>query len=328
MDKVLTLPRRAIGAIRRLIGSFPAPVGIALLLLAAGVCVWLLIRALRGREFALLKPLLIAVCAVAWQFAVHVLIRASAAMRTLSIVFILLWFFWVSWKSVGDKLLLRLMAVALVVMELVTYTPYSRRSQRIPPTLFRREKLRRLYPRGTASDTLFLEVNVARASSSLPYLSEDYVFYEPHSGEPATFATWDRALQERMDCVEYESICQWARALDPDCEFVCFIITPTDGALEDGLIEAMEPYLSDDALLYRTPDGPMATNERYSALRHPCRIACFTAKAPPHTLCGGALSIRGPAVRTALPTRRYCWYRTYRDRRRRSRCRRPPRASP
>lgn len=264
MDKVLTLPRRAIGAIRKLIGYFPTPVGIALLLLAAGVCVWLLIRALRGREFAMLKPLLITVCAVAWQYAVHVLIRASAAIRTLSIVFILLWFFWVSWKSVGDKLLLRLMAVALVVMELVTYTPYSGALNEYRHLYSGAKNCAAFIREELPSDTIFLEVNVARGSSLLPYLSEDYVFYEPHSGEPATFATWDRAIYDRMELRGYEDICQWARALDPDCEFVCFIITPTDGALEDGLIEAMEPYLSDDALLYRTPDGPMATNERYS----------------------------------------------------------------
>ena len=67
-----------------------------------------------------------------------------------------------------------------------------------------------------------------------------------------------------MELRGYEDICEWALALDPDCEFVCFIITPPDGALEYGLIEAMEPYLSDDALLYRTPEVPMATNERYS----------------------------------------------------------------
>ena len=98
--------------------------GVVVLLLAAGVCVWLLIRALRGREFALLKPLLVVACALIYQFVVHVLIRSSAAMRTLSIFFILLWFFWVTWKNVSDKQLSRLMAVALVCMELVTYTRY------------------------------------------------------------------------------------------------------------------------------------------------------------------------------------------------------------
>ncbi len=263
-DKALTLPSRVVSALGRIAGRFPGPVGVVVLLLAAGVCVWLLIRALRGREFALLKPLLVVACALIYQFVVHVLIRSSAAMRTLSIFFILLWFFWVTWKNVSDKQLSRLMAVALVCMELVTYTRY--------PGLFNEYR----YPYSDAKncaafireelspDTVFLEVNESRASSLLPYLSEDYVFYTPHDGAPVTFTSWNREHYERMDLRDYDDVRAWALELDPDCESVCLIATTPYTPGEGDLLEALKPYMTDETRIYRTPDVPIGSDEVYS----------------------------------------------------------------
>ncbi len=261
--QVLTLPRRAVSELWGLFANLPAPLGGAILLLAAGVCIWALVRALRGREFGLLKPLLIAVFAALFQYAANVLIRTSTGMRTISLFFVFLWACWVSWPGIGDQWLRRLMAVALVALELFTYTrcadifndycyPYSDAKN---CAAFIRETL--------PSDTLFLEVNEARAASLLPYLPEDYVFYSPHDGEPVTFTTWSREHYERMDLQDHQDICDWALALDPDCESVCLIVTSPYVAQEGDMLAALEPYLTDETRLYRT-SGPMVTNEGFS----------------------------------------------------------------
>lgn len=158
----------------------------------------------------------------------------------------------------------RLLALALVAMELVTYflCPWIFNEYRYPYSgamdcaAFIRETL--------PEETIFLEVNEARASALLPYLSEDYVFYSPRDGEPVSFASWDREHYAQTELLDYESIRDWALALDPDCESVCLIVTATDDAFEDHLIDVLEPYTADAEPLYRSPDEPMLTDERYT----------------------------------------------------------------
>ena len=264
MDKLLSLPGRVLSAARKLLSILPAPLNILAVALAALFCLWALIRAVRKRESTLLKAFVVVALAVAFQFAVHVLIRPSSGVRTLSIFFIVLWFAWVSWPDIKDVWLRRLLALALVAMELVTYFlcprvfneyryPYS---DAVNCAAFIRETL--------PEDTIFLEVNEARASALLPYLSEDYVFYSPRDGEPVSFASWDREHYAQTELSDYESIRDWALALDPDCESVCLIVTETDDAFEEQLIAALEPYTADAEPLYRSPDAPMFTDERYT----------------------------------------------------------------
>ena len=149
----------------------------------------------------MLKPLLITVCAIAWQYAVHVLIRASAAIRTLSIVFILLWFFWVSWKSVGDKLLLRLMAVALVVMELVTYTPYSGALNEYRHLYSGAKNCAAFIREELPSDTIFLEVNVARGSSLCPTFPRTMCSTSPTLASPRPLPLGIAPFRSGWSCV-------------------------------------------------------------------------------------------------------------------------------
>ena len=66
-----------------------------------------------------------------------------------------------------------------------------------------------------------------------------------------------------MDLQDHQDICDWALALDPDCESVCLIVTSPYVAQEGDMLAALEPYLTDETRLYRT-SGPMVTNEGFS----------------------------------------------------------------
>ena len=260
---VLSLPREAVLAAWGLFRPFPAPLNYILALLVMGAFLWFFIRAARKREFALLKAAAIAAAGMACQFVVHVLITSSTIMRTLSNFFILLWFFWVTWPAVSDKWLRRLLALVLVAMELVTYRIYPQAFKEYSLPYSGAEHSAAFIEETLPADTLFLEVNEPRAASILPYLSEDYVFYSPYDGEPVTFASWDKAHYAHMALDSYESICAWARETDPACKSVCLIVSNTREPLELALLDELAPYCTDEALLYRTPDVQMNTEEWY-----------------------------------------------------------------
>ena len=260
---VLRLPREAALAVRELFAPFPTPLNYILALLAVGVPLWFLIRAVRKREFALLKAAVAVAVGMAWQFVIHVLITSSTVMRTLSNFFMLLWFFWVSWPVAGDKWLRRLLALVLAAIELVTYSAY--------PLVFNEYRLPNsdaghcaAFIEGTLPpDTLFLDLNEARAASLLPHLPEGYVFYSIYDGEPVTFASWDKAHYAHMALDSYEDICAWALGKDPACGGVCLIVTNTYEALELAFLDELAPYCTDGTLVYQSPDVPMNTDEWY-----------------------------------------------------------------
>ena len=254
LGDLLYFPQAALG-LYMTAASFLGPLRYVALAAAALVVAFFFVRMLRKRAFGVLKAFIVAAAAVLYHLGLYAVLHKGHVMQLITMFFVLLWFFWVAWPKARDAWLRRVMALAMALLFAASYAAYPNVVRDIRHPFSGAEDCAAFIKDNLPAQTIFLEVNEPRTSAILPYLSEDYTFYSPYSGQPVTYVTWDRDYFEHLRLNDYESICAWALEVDPTCESICLIALEADAALEMEMLAQLEPYLTDEALLYRSAEA-------------------------------------------------------------------------
>ena len=259
------LPSNIISTCLSIFRTMPRAIGMPLAIISFAFVAFVVIYALWRREFALFKPALIAAGAFVFQQAVHLVLRGSTAMRRLSLVIVALWAFWVAWPIVRDRLLRRLLALAMALVCVASYLPLRATPMQDLRMPYSNAKSCAEFIEATLpADALILEVGEAYCSAVLPYLPADRAFYSPYTGEEISYVTWNDAIYDQLAIGEYDQLCQWATSMDADCDTVYLLVAKTSSDMFSApMIEGFEPYLTQDALIYKSTERSVLPSEYF-----------------------------------------------------------------
>lgn len=244
---------------------FPGPLGVILAVLFAGGGILLLIYLLRRRAFGVLKPLLVVALGLTFQVVMHFAVYPSDKTRKLTCIFMLLWFAWVAWPQLPAVWLRRLLGIAVAAVLAVTYILFPMAFKDVKSLYSDAQNCAAFIRENLPADAVFLETQEAYCSALLPYLPKEYTFYSPYDGEPISYVTWSGAHYAQMELGDYESVCDWARKLDPECKQIYLIYTQANSPLEKALSENLSAHLTEEMQLYCTSfDEGVPMKESYA----------------------------------------------------------------
>ncbi|NLD59838.1 MAG: hypothetical protein GX647_09320 [Clostridiales bacterium] len=176
--------------------------------------------------------------------------------------FIVLWFLWTAW---GEARLRRLRYAMLAVILLASFGSYitAVRDLRQPYSgakdcaAFVREEI--------PEDSLLLAAWEPTIAGVVSYLDSDGI-YSIYGGEKVTYVSWERKEQSIGG---YEALCAWARETKPGAEYVYVLYAQINTSQDFRKLSGMEPFLTGDNLMYRTPKGVIVPSETFAIYRVP-----------------------------------------------------------